>query len=164
MAGAARQALGRGGVGPRRFGARTVPPDRVVVFPDGLIGFRDARRFALLEPDPADSPLLCLVSLDTPELGFVVCDPTTRWPDYAADLGLVGDLYRDGPVVLAIVTLPPDPRAMTVDLLAPLVIDWETRTGRQIVLDSGRYSTRHPLLSTVEAHAAGEREQRSQED
>jgi flagellar assembly factor FliW len=43
---------------------------------------------------------------------------------------------------------------MTVDLLAPLVIDWATRTGRQIVLDSGRYSTRHPLLPSVEAGGA----------
>ena len=148
MAHAAREAaVGTGSPGARaRLGARAVTADRIVVFPDGLIGFREARHFALLEPEPPDSPLRCLVSLDTPALGFVVCDPTLRWPDYAADLGVPAGAAGALPAVLAIVTVPADPRAMTVDLLAPLLVDWRTQTGRQLVLDSGRYSTRHPLL------------------
>jgi flagellar assembly factor FliW len=36
---------------------------------------------------------------------------------------------------------------MTANLLAPLIFDCGTRTGRQIVLEGERYSTRHSLLA-----------------
>jgi flagellar assembly factor FliW len=129
----------------RRFGSYDVPADRVLVFPEGLIGFADARRFVLLDSARPDSPFRCLVSLDAPELGFVVCDPTALWPSYAADLP-PADAGSDDRAVLAIVTVPHDPSAMTVNLLAPLLFDCVTRTGRQVVLDGDRYSTRHQLL------------------
>jgi flagellar assembly factor FliW len=129
-----------------RFGDYHVPADRLLSFPEGLIGFPEARRFALLEPGRPGSPFRCLLCLDDPELGFVVCDPTTLWPGYAADLpppeaGRVEDL-----AVLAIVTVPSNAQEMTINLMAPLVIDCGSRTGRQHVLDTGHYSTRHPLL------------------
>lgn len=130
-----------------RFGDYEVPADRVLSFPDGLVGFRDARRFALLDSNRPESPFRCLVCLDFPELGFVVCDPTRLWAGYAADLPLPEDARVEDQAVLAIVTVPPDPTAMTVNLLAPLVVDCTTRVGRQLVLDTGRYSTRHSLLA-----------------
>jgi len=130
----------------RRFGSYDVPADRVLAFAEGLIGFRDACRFVLLDSARPDSPFRCLVSLDFPELGFVVCDPLRLWPTYGADLPpAVGD--DTDRAVLAIVTVPADPAAMTVNLLAPLVFDGGTRAGRQIVLESERYSTRHRLFA-----------------
>jgi len=130
----------------RRFGSYDVPAERVLVFPDGLIGFREARRFVLLDSARADSPFRCLVSVDFPELGFVVCDPTGLWPGYAADLPPPASGESADRAVLAIVTVPQDPSAMTVNLLAPLVFDGGARTGRQVVLESERYSTRHLLI------------------
>jgi flagellar assembly factor FliW len=130
-----------------RFGDYELPADRVLLFPEGLIGFPDARRLALLEPGRAASPFRCLVCLDAPELGFVVCDPTGLWPGYAAELPLPEELRLEDIAVLAIVTVPADPREMTANLMAPLIIDCRSRTGRQIVLDTGRYSTRHHLLA-----------------
>jgi flagellar assembly factor FliW len=132
-----------------RFGDHDVPVDRLVIFPEGLIGFGAARRFALLDPSEPGSPFRGLVSLDRPELGFVVCDPTALWPRYADDLPLAdaGSENAGGNMaVLAIVTVPVDAAEMTVDLMAPLVIDWRSRMGRQLVLDTGRYSTRHHVL------------------
>jgi flagellar assembly factor FliW len=131
----------------RRFGSYDVPAERVLVFPDGLIGFADARRFVLLDSSRPDSPFRCLVCLDFPELGFVVCDPVRLWPGYAADLPPPDGGRAEERAVLAIVTVPHDPREMTANLMAPLVFDCTTRAGRQIVLDGDRYSTRHLLLA-----------------
>jgi flagellar assembly factor FliW len=130
----------------RRYGSYEVPVERVLTFPDGLIGFADARRFVLLDSSRPDSPFRCLVCIDFPELGFVVCDPVRLWPAYAADLPApAGERVADRGA-LVIVTVPHDPHGMTANLLAPLVFDCTTRTGRQIVLDPDRYSTRHLLL------------------
>ena len=131
----------------QRFGDYDIPATRVLSFADGLVGFRDARRFALLDSNRPESPFRCLVSLDVPELGFVVCDPTRLWPGYAADLPPPASGRLEDQAVLAIVTIPQDPGQMTANLMAPLVVDCTTRTGCQVILDNGRYSTRHPLLA-----------------
>ncbi len=131
----------------QRFGDYDVPADRVLAFAEGLIGFPTARRFALLDAPRPESPFRCLVCLDLPELGFVVCDPVRLWPDYAADVPVLAGSAAGDVAVLAIVTIPHDAREMTANLMAPLAIDSRTRVGRQVVLDIGRYGTRHPLLA-----------------
>jgi flagellar assembly factor FliW len=141
----ARQAVATGdsiSLHSERFGDHELPADRVLSFPAGVIGFPDARRFALLDPPRPGSPFHHLVCLDEPELGFVVCDPTELWPDYAAQLP-VDDVAANERALLVIVTV----RDMTANLMAPLVVDRSSRTARQIVLDTGRFSTRHPVLA-----------------
>lgn len=128
-----------------RFGDYEVPLERLLCFPQGLIGFPEARRFALLESNRPNSPFRCLVCLDDPELGFVVCDPDTLRPGYASELPTLGG-DRSEVAVLAIVTVPANALEMTVNLMAPLVVDCQNRTGHQLVIDTGRYSTRHPIL------------------
>jgi len=59
--------------------------------------------------------------------------------------GSVGDL-----AALAIVTVPQNANDMTANLMAPLLLDSRTRTGRQTCMDTGRYSTRHHLLPRSE--------------
>lgn len=147
MAEPARQALTETiALHSERFGDFEVPADRVLHFPEGLIGFREARRFVLLEPTRSGSPFRCLMSLDVPELSFVVCDPTALWPGYAADLPVPAEGSAEDVAALAIVTVPQNATEMTANLMAPLLLDSRTRTGRQTVLDTGRYSTRHHIL------------------
>ncbi len=133
-------------VSSRRFGDYTFALDRVLHFPEGLIGFPAARRFALLESARPGGLFHVLHCLDLPELGFVVCDPGLFWSGYTADLPRPDDLASEDMAVLAIVTVPQNPVEMTANLMAPLLINLRTRIGVQIVLDTGRYSTRHPVL------------------
>ena len=158
MAEPARQAIEAESTVPldsRRFGRFEIPADRVLLFPEGLVGFPEAQRFALLEPSRTGSPFRWLVCLDFPELGFVVCDPTALWPGYAADLALPAGCRPEDLGVLAIVTVPTNPSETTANLMAPLVLDCRTRLGQQLVLDTGRYSTRHPVLAPSDATGQG---------
>ena len=155
MAEAARQAVApRPTVALRsqRFGAYDVPEDCLVTFPAGLVGLPEAHRFALLEPSRPGSPFRYLICVDLPELGFVVCDASALSACYASDLPRPPDTSRDL-AVLAIVTVPPNAREMTANLMAPLLVDCASRQGWQVVLDTGRYSTRHPLLAPAEPDA-----------
>ncbi|MFN8542741.1 MAG: flagellar assembly protein FliW [Candidatus Binatia bacterium] len=129
----------------RRFGTYEVPAERIVTFPAGLIGFPEACRFALLEPNRPHSPFRYLICVDLPELAFVVCNPHDFWPGFVAEVPRPLDVQGDV-AVLVLVTIPNNPREMTANLMAPIVIDCESRRGAQLVLDTGRYSTRHPLL------------------
>ncbi len=136
----------------QRFGTYRVPEDRILEFPDGLIGFPRCHRFALLEPQRDGSPFRYMLCIDAPDLGFVVCDPEAFCPGYVAAVPRPAELGEDVGV-LAIVTVPAEPRDMTANLLAPLVVDCATRVGRQIVLEGGGFSTRHRLLPAAPAAA-----------
>jgi flagellar assembly factor FliW len=136
-------------VASRRFGTYDVPADRVLTLPDGLVGLPDARRFALLEPTSAGAPFRFMICLDQPDLGFVVCDPEAFAPGYRARLPKSAGATGADTAVLALVTVPANPREMTANLMAPLVVDCATREGRQFVIDAPDLSTRHPLLAPV---------------
>jgi flagellar assembly factor FliW len=118
----------------------------VIHFAAGLIGFPDLHEFALLEPTRPHSPFRYLIAVDFPEIAFVVCNPSDFWPGYVAEVPPPSDQHGEL-AVLVLVTVPANPTEMTANLLAPLVIDSESRRGAQIVIDTGRFSTRHPLLT-----------------
>jgi flagellar assembly factor FliW len=141
-------------VDSKRFGAYAVPAERVILFPEGLIGMPDAQRFALMEPSRPESPFRQLLCLDLPELGFVVCDPEDLWPGYGGHLPPY-EGGRENLAAMVLVTVPTNPKEMTANLLAPLVVDARTRVGRQIVLDAGRLSTRHPIFPPDETASSG---------
>jgi flagellar assembly factor FliW len=134
-----------------RFGTYQVPSERIVHLPEGLIGYPTAQHFALLESSRPGSLFHFLLCVDLPELGFVVCDPGTFWPGYLGDLPRPENGDPAQTVVLVLVTVPANPREMTANLMAPLMIDLRTRQGAQVVLDNGRYSTRHPVLPPAAA-------------
>jgi flagellar assembly factor FliW len=48
-------------------------------------------------------------------------------------------------VTLCVVVVSPGAEEMTMNLLAPVVINLHTRTGRQVTLETGGYSVRTPI-------------------
>lgn len=130
----------------QRFGRLEVPEADVLHF-DGLPGFPDARRFALLRHD-RESTFLWLVSLDRSDLSFVVTDPRQFFPDYAPKLGAT-DLAsvaaeEVGQVeIFSIATIRDG--AATLNLAAPLLVHAARGRGVQLILDQGGHSTRQAL-------------------
>lgn len=137
----------------RRFGTFDVPADRVLTFPQGLIGFPEASRFVILDHRPG-SPFRWMLSLDDPELGFAVANPGELVAGYEPPLELACRLLQapaEHVALFVIVTIPSDPTAMTVNLMAPVVVDMRTRRARQIVLEGTKLDPRHPVLTPAPA-------------
>jgi flagellar assembly factor FliW len=151
--GAPRETLA---VRSERFGDFAVPVDRVLHFPEGLIGFPRARRFVILDHRPG-SPFKWMLCLDQPELAFAVAEPARMVPEYEPPLELAARALATDPADVAlfvIVTIPPDPTAMTVNLMAPVVVDVRTRTSRQLVVEDGRFAASHRVCAFASAAAA----------
>ena len=143
-------------IATRCFGPVEVDEHQLLHFPRGLVGLPSCRRFLLLPHGP-DSPFTFLQSVDDPALAWTLIDPRAVEPGYVArvrgeELAVVGldrpERAADA-VVLATVTIPPDVRRATVNLLAPLVIDPDGRQGVQVVLEGAPYAVRHPLFPHV---------------
>jgi flagellar assembly factor FliW len=112
--------------------------DAAIVFPDGLVGCPDWKRFTLLVDDEEDLPVALLKSVEFPEVELLVTDPTLLDADYARSVGA-----HDGALYVTL-TVQQD-GWITANLLGPIVIDPHTRQGRQIVLTESQYSARHPV-------------------
>ncbi len=134
-----------------RFGKLEIDDKRVVHFPDGLLGFPEVKDYAILSHNPG-SPFLWLQSVSRADLAFVMVEA------FAVKEGYLKDLPFDirTPIqnekkkidVFALVTISRDEiKQMTVNLLGPIVIDVENRTGRQVILERSGYSHRHPLMT-----------------
>lgn len=130
-----------------RFGQLEVDDQRLIEFANGILGFPDYHRFALVQTGQ-DSGFYWLQATDCHELAFVVTDPRLFVPDYqvpirAEELELLGLESVEGAQVFIIVNKVDG--MLTGNLQGPLVINVATRVARQLVLSDRRYSTRHPL-------------------
>lgn len=134
-----------------RFGTLDIDGEKIITFPRGLPGFADKRRFVFI-PHAEGSPFLWLQCIDEPDLAFPALDPALICSDYIFEIpdGIqeeLGITRREQVQVFVIVTVPREnPKAMTANLLGPVVINVETRLGCQIVLDHTRYPVRFPLF------------------
>ena len=134
-----------------RFGAIEVGEDRIINMRRGLIGFPDARRFAILRPNP-NSALFWFQCLDDPELAFVITDPRLFVPDFVISFGpgVLRALEASDPSrleIYALVTIPPgQPAEMTANLIGPIVLNPASRLAEQLVVEDSPFSHKHPLL------------------
>ena len=65
------------------FGAVEVSPEKVIEFPNGLVGFEQNKRFMLAHEDGTAQPSsYTLQSLDDPNLAFQIVDPVTLGFNY----------------------------------------------------------------------------------
>jgi len=135
-----------------RFGDIEVDDSRSVTFPRGLIGFPDARRFILLEPR-GRAPVAWLQSIDVPELAFPVVDGACIDPSYPQpappELARAAGLGATELALMVIVAATGHQRSLVANMLAPLVVDLESRTGAQVVLDHRVFSASAPLSATL---------------
>jgi flagellar assembly factor FliW len=141
-----------------RFGPLPRDPERMIVFPHGLLGFADRHRYLLAEIPGADAAFKLLQSIDDPELSFIVLplglsDGPIAGPDLAA--ARTARAIEDAALaVLAIVTVRAEAERvdLTVNLRAPLLVDTGRRLGYQHVLPDDSYPLRHPLPRADAGH------------
>lgn len=138
-----------------RFGELDVQEDKIFHFADGLPAFEDEHYFVIL-PFEDDSPYAFLQSVTTPELAFLITVPFVFFPDYVFELDdtVTEDLTLNVPEDMQIYTLLTIPggkiKEMTANLMAPVVINKETREAKQVVLDKSQYTTKHRLFPPKE--------------
>jgi flagellar assembly factor FliW len=142
-----------------RFGEIEVDDAKILHLPDGIIGFPDFKRAALLDHQP-DSPFRWLQGVDHPEIAFVVIDPLALVPDYPLDtlkqIIAKDDKRPEEIAVAAITTVPKPPQPITVNLSAPIVIDPQKKSGAQVILNDTRFGTRHILVQEPPSKQAAE--------
>ncbi len=134
-----------------RFGLIEVADQSLIRFPRGIIGFDRKTDYVLLERAVGDAAIAVLQSVDSPGLAFPVMDAVLfggGYPDPPPrKLAREAGLGHTDVAMLVIVAADGEQLRLEANLLAPLVIDLETRRGAQVLLDPERYSTRFSLAA-----------------
>lgn len=130
-------------------GTQEIGPEDILKFDSGIPGFPEEKEFVLLPLD--ESTLSVLQSVETSEIGFVVADPFSFFPEYDFQLGesTVEQLKLSKPedaVVFTILTVQDPFEKTTANLQAPVVINTKNNRAKQVILNEGNYKTKHPLF------------------
>lgn len=131
-----------------RFGPVQVDAERLIFFPEGLVGFADQKRYALIATGQQSS-FYWLQSVDEAELAFVVTDPRLFVPDYEVAAREEDRTKlaagKDQPLQLFVIVNKVND-VLTGNLQGPIVVNPANRTALQMVLSEKKYTTRHPLI------------------
>ncbi len=133
-----------------RFGELDVDEAKTITFAQGPLGFEAMTRWVIIE----NGLLGWLQSVDDSELAFVVTNPFDFYGDYQFEINdselkaLQAETSSDL-TVLSIVAVPSQVENMTINLLAPIVINHKTNAAKQVILNNNRYSVRHYLYSDL---------------
>lgn len=144
-----------------RFGEVTFTESDVFEFPWGLPGFSELRRFLALSL--ADQPnFVWLQSIDDPKIALPAADPWQIFPDYeprmpAYATEALGLHSAEDFTVLCVVVVTKGADEMTMNLMAPIVLNLKTRRARQVMLENSNYSVRTAIPRRhVEAQGAAQ--------
>ncbi|HVA27044.1 MAG TPA: flagellar assembly protein FliW [Candidatus Baltobacteraceae bacterium] len=141
-----------------RFGACAFADTDVIEFPWGLPGFPNLRRWLALTIESAPN-FIWLQSIDDVAVAIPTSDPYAIFADYspklppyvvaALDIASASDF-----TLLGVVVVSEGAEEMTMNLLAPVVINLRTHKARQVMLENSGYSVREVIPRKPAAPAA----------
>ena len=135
----------------KAYGPVEIEEGQVLEFPQGILGFEEYRRFALI--DAHKKPFYWLQSTDETRIAFILIKPSIFHDDYDPGVGLedledIGAASLEDCLVFAIVTVP-ESGTMTANLQGPIFVCKKTKMGKQCISPRDEYRTRHDILEEM---------------
>jgi flagellar assembly factor FliW len=136
-----------------RFGELEVDETTIITFTKGPLGFDQYKKWVLVE----NGLLGWLQSIENEELAFVVGNPFEFYHDYnfevsEAEIKELQILSAEEISVLSIVSVPPRAEEMTINLIAPIVINSKSKEAKQVILNNNSYNVRHYVYTDLIAN------------
>jgi flagellar assembly factor FliW len=132
----------------QQFGELEIQDEQIIRFPDGIIGFESHKKFVIINDEDYE-PFRWLISLDNKEFGFPVLNPFLLIEDYEKEFPprVAKQLNSEKTVmdVFCVVTLKGEQEKVTVNLKGPVIIDYEKKEGKQLILTNDELSVSYPI-------------------
>ncbi len=138
-----------------RFGEIDITDDKIIHFKDGVPGFENCKRFALITTEETD-PFLWLQAFEETDISLAVINPFRLFPDYAPSvsselLNDIGAPQDEDILLLTVAVIPRDFTRMTTNLVSPILINAKENIGKQIILENSEYQIRQNIYDKVNA-------------
>jgi len=127
----------------------TAEPKKIITFVNGLLGLEQYKRYVLLDHQGTDI-IKWLEALDEPNIALPVASPFTFFPDYAPKISQESLLQlnitsEEEALVLCVLTIGSNINEITMNLKAPIIINVNTLTADQVIVENPDYNVREPL-------------------
>ncbi|EQK43637.1 fliW family protein [[Clostridium] bifermentans ATCC 638] len=120
-----------------------------LTFKKGLPGFELLLSFELENLE--NNEKFKILKSKEEDISFVTTSPFEIYKDYEINLNdeTIKELQIENPedvLVLTIITLGKTLQESTINLKAPIIINIKSNLGRQYILQTDKYETKHPLI------------------
>lgn len=139
------------------FGEVELADEKVLDFPNGLIGFEDYKKFAIMydEESKGATRISWLQSLDEPLLALPVIDPLAIVEEYVPViedelLETLGSPADEDLLFLLAMTVPSDMTKVTANMKAPIIINAATKKGVQLIVENEDYPVKFNVYESVQ--------------
>ncbi len=140
----------------RYFGEIELDDSKVITFENGLFGFEEYKKYALLydSEDGESTSIKWLQCVEEEGIALPVMMPTLVKPDYdpiVEDDWLqdIGDWNENNISVLVTLTVPSDLKAMTTNMKAPIIINTDSMKGAQVVAENPDYEIKFHIYDII---------------
>ena len=144
------------------FGEVTIDDDKIIDFPNGIVGFPDLVQFTLIhDEEKGKDSIHWLQSIQEPAFAMPVIDPLLVCPDYNPEvedelLKNIGEMQPEETLILVTVTVPKYLTKMSVNLRGPIVINAAEKKATQVIVDGDEYPVKYPIYDVFNKKKAGE--------
>lgn len=148
-------------VNTRIFGTIDIGEDKLIHFVNGIVGFPELTKFALIHDNEKEGGIQWLQSMQEPQFAIPVINPLDILGDYNPQvedelLKPIGGLDPENMLVLVTVTVPSDLTKMTVNLRGPIVINADNKKACQVITEGEEYQVKFPIYEILKSRKAGE--------
>lgn len=134
-----------------------ITDNQIFSFPNGLLGFENYKKFALIETE--NEPFFLLQSLEEKNIAFFLVDPFLICNNYEADidddsLKTIQVTSPEDIIIMSILTIPNDNSTVTANLLGPVVFNKKNNKCVQVVLNDNRWTTKFDIIKALNSQGA----------
>lgn len=147
----------------RLFGEVAIDDDKVLDFPNGIIGIEDKHKFAIIYDveKGEDTAIRWLQSMEDPYLALPVIEPFAILEEYNpiiedALLEPIDNPKDEDIIVLLTLIISSDVTKVTANMKAPIVINSATCKGGQIIVENPEYESKFNVYDAIQKKKAGE--------
>ena len=141
----------------RVFGEVEIEDAKIITFENGIVGFPDMKRFALVhdEEKGVGAGIRYLQSIEEPEFAMPVMDPLQIVHDYNPEiedelLNPLGTITPENLLVLVTVSVPKNITQISINLQAPIIINADERKAAQIIVEGSEYKVKYPIYEILQ--------------
>lgn len=133
-----------------RFGVLDIPDDKIIHMAKPVLGFEELKEFCIVEGGNCE-PFLWLQSVEEPSVAFIIVNPVFFCPNYKIEINPkeIEELQVENVKtveIYAIVSIPSDPRKMSINLQGPILFNTDTRLAKQLILVNSSYKVNNYII------------------
>ena len=140
------------------FGTIDIEDDKIINFPNGIIGFENLKNFALIYDSEREerSKISWLQSMEEPLMVLPVINPLDLMDAYTPTIEdelmkNIGDPADADLLIFVTLSIPSDLTLMTANLKAPFIINTVERKAMQVIVENSEYPVKFNAYQAIQA-------------